>query len=51
MDKVYIDCDIILDLLSKRNLFLNLRQLYFNGGKREINACVSPLILQTCFTF
>ena len=50
MDKVYIDCDIILDLLSKREPFFKSAESLFSMAEREeINAYVSPLIFANLF--
>jgi predicted nucleic acid-binding protein len=50
MDKIYIDCDIVLDLLSKREPFFKSAAALFSMVERgEINACVSPLIFTNLF--
>lgn len=50
MEKVYVDTDIILDLLTKRNPFYRPAALLFSMAERkEVKVFVSPLIFANLF--
>ena len=50
MDRIYIDCNILLDWLAERQPFAAAAELLISGVEaKEVEGCVSPLTLANTY--